>query len=110
MQAAFALLAVNIAILLVALWPMNKPTYVVVRSVFPHSLKPHRWDYGLIATFIYPGIYPLMKRVTYWPQAWLGMSTHQRSARIGAHPSFRRPRNERRHPDGVDRLLANSLG
>ncbi|KAL1712631.1 UbiA prenyltransferase family [Schizophyllum commune] len=57
-QAAFALLAVNLAILLVALWPMNKPT----------------WDYGLIATFIYPGIYPLMKRVTYWPQAWLGLA------------------------------------
>ncbi|KAI5892145.1 UbiA-domain-containing protein [Schizophyllum commune H4-8] len=57
-QAAFALLAANLAILLVALWPMNKPT----------------WDYGLIATFIYPGIYPLMKRVTYWPQAWLGLA------------------------------------
>ncbi|KAL1694249.1 UbiA prenyltransferase family-domain-containing protein [Schizophyllum commune] len=57
-QAAFALLAVNLAVLLAALWPMNKPT----------------WDYGLIATFIYPGIYPLMKRVTYWPQAWLGLA------------------------------------
>jgi 4-hydroxybenzoate polyprenyltransferase len=26
---------------------------------------------GLVS-FLLPGIYPLMKRVTYWPQAWLG--------------------------------------
>ncbi|KAL1746897.1 UbiA prenyltransferase family [Schizophyllum fasciatum] len=58
LHAAFALLFINLAVLLAALWPVNKPT----------------WDYGLIATFIYPGIYPLMKRVTYWPQAWLGLA------------------------------------
>ena len=77
MQAAFALLAVNLAVLLSALWPMNKPTYVKVRSVLVQYLKLHSWDYGLIATFIYPGIYPLMKRVTYWPQAWLGIHLHE---------------------------------
>ncbi|TRM64792.1 UbiA prenyltransferase family [Schizophyllum amplum] len=58
LQTAFALLAVNLAILVAALWPLNKST----------------WNYGLIATFIYPGVYPLMKRVTYWPQAWLGLA------------------------------------
>jgi 4-hydroxybenzoate polyprenyltransferase len=33
----------------------------------------HSWNLGLITIFLLAGIYPLMKRVTYWPQAWLGM-------------------------------------
>ncbi|KAI0040630.1 4-hydroxybenzoate polyprenyl transferase [Auriscalpium vulgare] len=32
------------------------------------------WKIGLITVFPLPGIYPFMKRVTYWPQAWLGVA------------------------------------
>ncbi|RDB21485.1 4-hydroxybenzoate polyprenyltransferase, mitochondrial [Hypsizygus marmoreus] len=32
------------------------------------------WTIGLLAVFPLTGIYPLMKRVTYWPQAWLGIA------------------------------------
>ncbi|KAI0040628.1 4-hydroxybenzoate polyprenyl transferase [Auriscalpium vulgare] len=32
------------------------------------------WQIGLITVFPLPGIYPFMKRVTYWPQAWLGIA------------------------------------
>jgi len=35
---------------------------------------PAVWRFSLVAIFILPGIYPLMKRVTYWPQAWLGLA------------------------------------
>ncbi|KAG6861526.1 hypothetical protein C0995_015259 [Termitomyces sp. Mi166 len=30
-----------------------------------------RWNVGLLALFPLMGIYPFMKRITYWPQAWL---------------------------------------
>ncbi|KAF5387186.1 hypothetical protein D9615_001585 [Tricholomella constricta] len=32
------------------------------------------WTVGLLALFPLTGIYPFMKRVTYWPQAWLGIA------------------------------------
>uniref|UniRef100_P9WEI6 UbiA prenyltransferase claS n=1 Tax=Ampulloclitocybe clavipes TaxID=56467 RepID=CLAS_AMPCV len=32
------------------------------------------WMIGIISIFPLPGIYPLMKRITYWPQAWLGIA------------------------------------
>ncbi|KAG6888540.1 hypothetical protein C0995_007552, partial [Termitomyces sp. Mi166 len=32
------------------------------------------WNIGLLALLPLMGIYPLMKRITYWPQAWLGIA------------------------------------
>ncbi|KAJ7846181.1 prenyltransferase [Mycena leptocephala] len=32
------------------------------------------WKIALITMFPLAGFYPLMKRITYWPQAWLGIS------------------------------------
>ncbi|KAJ7177826.1 4-hydroxybenzoate polyprenyl transferase [Mycena filopes] len=32
------------------------------------------WKIALITMFPLAGLYPLMKRITYWPQAWLGIS------------------------------------
>ncbi|EIN06899.1 UbiA prenyltransferase [Punctularia strigosozonata HHB-11173 SS5] len=38
------------------------------------NLHSHAWVLGLVSIFVLPGLYPLMKRVTYWPQAWLGLA------------------------------------
>ncbi|KAF8515551.1 UbiA prenyltransferase [Gautieria morchelliformis] len=35
---------------------------------------PMVWYLGLVSIFLLPGVYPLMKRITYWPQAWLGLA------------------------------------
>ncbi|KAJ6481025.1 4-hydroxybenzoate polyprenyl transferase [Mycena sanguinolenta] len=32
------------------------------------------WKIALVAMFPLAGMYPVMKRITYWPQAWLGIS------------------------------------
>ncbi|KAK7042253.1 mitochondrial 4-hydroxybenzoate polyprenyltransferase [Favolaschia claudopus] len=32
------------------------------------------WKIALLTMFPLAGLYPLMKRITYWPQAWLGIS------------------------------------
>ncbi|KAJ7120996.1 4-hydroxybenzoate polyprenyl transferase [Mycena epipterygia] len=32
------------------------------------------WKIALVTMFPLAGLYPLMKRITYWPQAWLGIS------------------------------------
>ncbi|KAJ6511505.1 4-hydroxybenzoate polyprenyl transferase [Mycena vitilis] len=32
------------------------------------------WKIALVTMFPLAGMYPLMKRITYWPQAWLGIS------------------------------------
>jgi len=32
------------------------------------------WKFSLVSIFVLPGIYPLLKRITDWPQAWLGIA------------------------------------
>ncbi|KAH8998234.1 4-hydroxybenzoate polyprenyl transferase [Lactarius hatsudake] len=55
---ALVFLMIHLVLLLAMLWHVN-------------SLA---WKLGLITVFPLAGIYPLMKRVTYWPQAWLGVA------------------------------------
>jgi len=57
-QGAFVFLAMHLVLLFALLWPLNTLA----------------WKIGLITIFPLTGIYPLMKRVTYWPQAWLGVA------------------------------------
>ncbi|KAG6910305.1 hypothetical protein DXG01_011702 [Tephrocybe rancida] len=40
----------------------------------PNSFTGAGWSVGLLALFPLTGAYPLMKRITYWPQAWLGLA------------------------------------
>ncbi|KAH9980819.1 4-hydroxybenzoate polyprenyl transferase [Lactifluus volemus] len=55
---AVVFLWMQLAILVALLWPTN----------------PLAWNLGLITVFPLAGLYPLMKRLTYWPQAWLGVA------------------------------------
>ncbi|KAI0261390.1 4-hydroxybenzoate polyprenyl transferase, partial [Gloeopeniophorella convolvens] len=55
---ALVFLLIHLVLLTALLWPIN-------------SLA---WKIGLATVFPLPGVYPLMKRVTYWPQAWLGIA------------------------------------
>ncbi|KAH9170422.1 4-hydroxybenzoate polyprenyl transferase [Lactarius sanguifluus] len=55
---ALVFLVIHLVLLLAMLWHVN-------------SLA---WKLGLVTVFPLAGIYPLMKRVTYWPQAWLGVA------------------------------------
>ncbi|KAI0267872.1 4-hydroxybenzoate polyprenyl transferase [Gloeopeniophorella convolvens] len=55
---ALIFLAMHLASLMALLWPVN----------------PLSWKLGIITALPLPGIYPLMKRITYWPQAWLGVA------------------------------------
>ncbi|KAH9066140.1 4-hydroxybenzoate polyprenyl transferase [Lactarius vividus] len=52
--------------------------FLVIHLVFLLALLWHvnslAWKLGLVTVFPLAGIYPLMKRVTYWPQAWLGVA------------------------------------
>ncbi|EIN11183.1 4-hydroxybenzoate polyprenyl transferase [Punctularia strigosozonata HHB-11173 SS5] len=57
-QGALVFLAIHLSILTMMVWDLN----------------PLAWKLGIISIFVLPGIYPLMKRVTYWPQAWLGLA------------------------------------
>ncbi|KAI0267864.1 UbiA prenyltransferase family [Gloeopeniophorella convolvens] len=59
-QGALVFLALHLVLLVALLWPVN----------------PLAWKLGLVVIFPLPGIYPLMKRVTYWPQAWLGIAVN----------------------------------
>ncbi|KAF8468545.1 4-hydroxybenzoate polyprenyl transferase [Gautieria morchelliformis] len=45
---------------------------VLVRMIW--FTEQMAWQIGLVSIFLLPGIYPLMKRMTYWPQAWLGLA------------------------------------
>ncbi|KAI0056634.1 UbiA prenyltransferase [Artomyces pyxidatus] len=56
--AALVFLVAHLATLLAMLWPAN-------------SLA---WKIGMVSMFPLPAIYPLLKRITYWPQAWLGVA------------------------------------
>ncbi|KAG6810034.1 hypothetical protein H0H92_013624 [Tricholoma furcatifolium] len=38
------------------------------------NVNPVAWNVGMLALFPLMGLYPLMKRITYWPQAWLGLA------------------------------------
>ncbi|KAI0247023.1 UbiA prenyltransferase family, partial [Lactifluus subvellereus] len=55
---ALLFLAIHYVMLVTLLWPCNTLA----------------WNLGLVTIFPLGGIYPLMKRVTYWPQAWLGVA------------------------------------
>ncbi|KAE9403374.1 4-hydroxybenzoate polyprenyl transferase [Gymnopus androsaceus JB14] len=55
---ALCFLSVHLLFLVVIIWPCNSPA----------------WELGLTGIFALPGLYPLMKRVTYWPQAFLGVA------------------------------------
>ncbi|KAI0247027.1 4-hydroxybenzoate polyprenyl transferase [Lactifluus subvellereus] len=55
---ALVFLAIHLVVLVGLLWPCNALA----------------WNLGLVTVFPLAGIYPLMKRVTYWPQAWLGVA------------------------------------
>ncbi|KAI0041336.1 4-hydroxybenzoate polyprenyl transferase [Auriscalpium vulgare] len=48
----------HLLVLVALLWPLNHLAWII----------------GLIAVIPLPAIYPFMKRVTYWPQAWLGVA------------------------------------
>ena len=59
------------------------------------------FKFAIVAIVVLPGIYPFMKRITYWPQAWLG--SYPRSIVGAAHnmEHIIRSRDERRRPHGV---------
>ncbi|KAF7430419.1 hypothetical protein PC9H_006126 [Pleurotus ostreatus] len=59
-RGALVWLTINIIPLLALLWPSNPLAF--------------RWTIGLVSLFPLAGLYPFMKRVTYWPQAWLGVT------------------------------------
>lgn len=43
-------------------------------AVLAHHLNPIAWRMALITVLPLTGLYPFMKRITYWPQAWLGIT------------------------------------
>ncbi|KAF5379370.1 hypothetical protein D9615_006581 [Tricholomella constricta] len=45
---------------------------ILVRMVW--NLDELAFRFGIASIVALPGIYPLMKRITYWPQAWLGIA------------------------------------
>ena len=52
----------------------NQTAYVSALHTFASpSLTSYSALVGLIGIFPLHALYPLMKRWTYWPQAWLGM-------------------------------------
>ncbi|KAI0059126.1 UbiA prenyltransferase [Artomyces pyxidatus] len=53
---ALAFMSAPLALLLALLWPLSELA----------------WWFGLATVFPLAGLYPLMKRVTHWPQVWLG--------------------------------------
>ncbi|KAH9980888.1 UbiA prenyltransferase family [Lactifluus volemus] len=57
---ALVFLAIHLVILLALLQPCNALA----------------WNFGLTTIFPLAGIYPLLKRVTYWPQVWLGVAVN----------------------------------
>ncbi|KAF9264341.1 4-hydroxybenzoate polyprenyl transferase, partial [Marasmius fiardii PR-910] len=57
---ALVFLGIHLILLSACIWPFNKLA----------------WCFGLVAMLPLPGIYPLLKRVTYWPQAWLGIAVN----------------------------------
>ncbi|KAI0675532.1 UbiA prenyltransferase [Trametes maxima] len=46
--------------------------HVIVCSIFLTLAGPEGLKVGMIGLFVFNPIYPLTKRWTYWPQAWLG--------------------------------------
>lgn len=38
------------------------------------NFDPHAFQFGVISIVVLPGIYPFIKRISYWPQAWLGLA------------------------------------
>lgn len=55
---ALVFLFIHIAILIRMIWHLDASAF---------------W-FGILSIVVLPGIYPLMKRITYWPQAWLGIA------------------------------------
>lgn len=63
----------------------------------------HSALYGLIGIFPLHALYPLMKRWTYWPQAWLGPCSSAASVMFAADTLLpRRTRNELGLPHRMD--------
>ncbi|KAH9051797.1 4-hydroxybenzoate polyprenyl transferase [Lactarius vividus] len=60
---ASVFLVIHIVLLVTMLWPVNTLA----------------WNLGLLTIFPLAGFYPFMKRITYWPQAWLGVSINMLS-------------------------------
>jgi len=48
--------------------------HLVLMVIMLYPLKHVALLLGLLAIGPLPGIYPFMKRITYWPQAWLGIA------------------------------------
>ncbi|KAF8886991.1 4-hydroxybenzoate polyprenyl transferase [Infundibulicybe gibba] len=57
-KSAAVFLVLQIILCIAAFWPLNTPALVAL----------------LIGIFPLAGAYPFMKRITYWPQAWLGIA------------------------------------
>ncbi|KAL0952691.1 hypothetical protein HGRIS_006930 [Hohenbuehelia grisea] len=55
---ALVFLLVHLSILVAMVWDSNEVL----------------WRVSLLGIFPLPGIYPLMKRIMYWPNAWLGVA------------------------------------
>ncbi|GLB41480.1 putative ubiA prenyltransferase family protein [Lyophyllum shimeji] len=55
---ALVFLGVHLAILIRMIWNLDDTAFA----------------FGLMSIIALPGIYPFMKRITYWPQAWLGLA------------------------------------
>jgi len=45
---------------------------IMLRMIW--NFDPIAFRFGVASIVLFPGIYPLMKRITYWPQAWLGLA------------------------------------
>ncbi|KAG5635071.1 hypothetical protein H0H81_012540 [Sphagnurus paluster] len=45
---------------------------ILIRMIW--NFDAFAFRFGLLSIIVLPGIYPLMKRITYWPQAWLGLA------------------------------------
>lgn len=73
---ALVFLFVHLAIMFRMIWSSNPVAYVVFLvswSLLLSWMFPS-FQFGVISIVVLPGIYPFMKRITYWPQAWLGLS------------------------------------
>ncbi|KAG6844178.1 hypothetical protein H0H87_009148 [Tephrocybe sp. NHM501043] len=55
---AVVFLFIHIAIMLRMIWNVEQDAFI----------------FGVISIVVLPGVYPFMKRITYWPQAWLGLA------------------------------------
>ncbi|KAF8984840.1 4-hydroxybenzoate polyprenyl transferase [Cyathus striatus] len=55
---ALLFMILHVAVMIYIIWDVNQLT----------------WYIGIVSIFPLAGAYPFMKRITFWPQAWLGIS------------------------------------